>query len=387
MTGLDKKLLFGLGQGRNIEVFDIDIEEGKVAKSKVVGVGGGGNNAVNRMIEAGVRCVDFISVNTDAQVLKLSKADVTLQIGEKLTRGLGAGANPEIGEKAAQESSDEIEAMLKGADMVFITAGMGGGTGTGAAGVIAGIAKKMGILTVAIVTKPFSFEGRPRMAKAEAGIKVLRENVDAIMTIPNDNLLNIIQKDTTIEATFLMADDILRQGVQGISDMIVGSGYINADFADVKKTMQNSGVAHMGVGVATGENKAAEAVKGAIESPLLETSINGARNVLVNITGGKKLSMFEANQVMQIANELVDTDADIIFGVVIDESLEDEIRVTVVATGFDAAMPSAKIFSEISGKDEKPSATKSDSGDTFNPDVNFDIDNVDIPPFLKNRQF
>ncbi len=387
MTGLDKKLLFRLGQGRNIEVFDIDIEEGKVAKIKVVGVGGGGNNAVNRMIEAGVRCVDFISVNTDAQVLKLSKADVTLQIGEKLTRGLGAGANPEIGEKAAQESSDEIEAMLKGADMVFITAGMGGGTGTGAAGVIAGIAKKMGILTVAIVTKPFSFEGRPRMAKAEAGIKVLRENVDAIMTIPNDNLLNIIQKDTTIEATFLMADDILRQGVQGISDMIVGSGYINADFADVKKTMQNSGVAHMGVGVATGENKAAEAVKGAIESPLLETSINGARNVLVNITGGKKLSMFEANQVMQIANELVDTDADIIFGVVIDESLEDEIRVTVVATGFDAAMPSAKIFSEISGKDEKPSATKSDSGDTFNPDVNFDIDNVDIPPFLKNRQF
>ena len=387
MTGLDKKLLFRLGQGRNIEVFDIDIEVGKVANIKVVGVGGGGNNAVNRMIESGVRCVDFISVNTDAQVLKLSKADVTLQIGEKLTRGLGAGANPEIGEKAAQESSDEIEAMLKGADMVFITAGMGGGTGTGAAGVIAGIAKKMGILTVAIVTKPFSFEGRPRMAKAEAGIKVLRENVDAIMTIPNDNLLNIIQKDTTIEATFLMADDILRQGVQGISDMIVGSGYINADFADVKKTMQNSGVAHMGVGVATGENKAAEAVKGAIESPLLETSINGARNVLVNITGGKKLSMFEANQVMQIANELVDTDADIIFGVVIDESLEDEIRVTVVATGFDAAMPSAKIFSEISGKDEKPSATKSDSGDTFNPDVNFDIDNVDIPPFLKNRQF
>lgn len=368
-------------------MFDIDIESGKVAKIKVVGVGGGGNNAVNRMIEAGVRCVDFISVNTDAQVLKLSKADVTLQIGEKLTRGLGAGANPEIGEKAAQESADEIESMLKGADMVFITAGMGGGTGTGAAGVIAGIAKKMGILTVAIVTKPFSFEGRPRMAKAEAGIKVLRENVDAIMTIPNDNLLNIIQKDTTIEATFLMADDILRQGVQGISDMIVGSGYINADFADVKKTMQNSGVAHMGVGVATGENKAAEAVKGAIESPLLETSINGARNVLVNITGGKKLSMFEANQVMQIANELVDTDADIIFGVVIDESLEDEIRVTVVATGFDAAMPSAKIFSEISGKDEKPSATKSDGGDMFNPDVNFDIDNVDIPPFLKNRQF
>lgn len=367
-------------------MFDIDIEEGKVAKIKVVGVGGGGNNAVNRMIDAGVRCVDFISVNTDAQVLKLSKADVTLQIGEKLTRGLGAGANPEIGEKAAQESADEIEGVLKGADMVFITAGMGGGTGTGAAAVIAGIAKKMGILTVGIVTKPFTFEGRPRMAKAEAGIKALKENVDAIMTIPNDNLLNIIQKDTTIEATFLMADDILRQGVQGISDMIVGSGYINADFADVKKTMQNSGVAHMGVGIATGENKAAEAVKSAIESPLLETSINGASNVLVNITGGKKLSMFEANQVMQVANELVDTDADIIFGVVIDENLEDEIRVTVVATGFENPGVHPDFFSDIiSGNGDRARATKNDKGAEFDAKVDFEIDDIDIPTFLKNK--
>ncbi|HIV03087.1 MAG TPA: cell division protein FtsZ [Candidatus Aphodoplasma excrementigallinarum] len=353
------------------------METGNVAKIKVVGVGGGGNNAVNRMIDVGVKCVDFIAVNTDAQVLKDSKADTKIQIGEKLTRGLGAGANPEIGEKAAQESRDEIEAMLKGADMVFITAGMGGGTGTGAAAIIAGIAKELGILTVAIVTKPFSFEGRPRMAKAEAGIKNLRENVDAIMTIPNDNLLKIIDKNTGIVETFLMADDILRQGVQGISDMIVGSGYINADFADVKRTMANSGVAHMGVGVAKGDNKASEAVKAAIESPLLETSITGARNVLINITGGKDLTMFDANQVMQFANELVDTDAEIIFGVVIDENLDDEMRVTVVATGFDSVTPSAEVFKKIKDTEEKEPA--------FNPSVNIELDNVDIPTFLKNR--
>lgn len=358
-------------------MFDIDMETGNVAKIKVVGVGGGGNNAVNRMIDVGVKCVDFIAVNTDAQVLKDSKADTKIQIGEKLTRGLGAGANPEIGEKAAQESRDEIEAMLKGADMVFITAGMGGGTGTGAAAIIAGIAKELGILTVAIVTKPFSFEGRPRMAKAEAGIKNLRENVDAIMTIPNDNLLKIIDKNTGIVETFLMADDILRQGVQGISDMIVGSGYINADFADVKRTMANSGVAHMGVGVAKGDNKASEAVKAAIESPLLETSITGARNVLINITGGKDLTMFDANQVMQFANELVDTDAEIIFGVVIDENLDDEMRVTVVATGFDSVTPSAEVFKKIKDTEEKEP--------TFNPSVNIELDNVDIPTFLKNR--
>ena len=267
--------------------------------------------------------------------------------------------------------------MLKGADMVFITAGMGGGTGTGAAAIIAGIAKELGILTVAIVTKPFSFEGRPRMAKAEAGIKNLRENVDAIMTIPNDNLLKIIDKNTGIVETFLMADDILRQGVQGISDMIVGSGYINADFADVKRTMANSGVAHMGVGVAKGDNKASEAVKAAIESPLLETSITGARNVLINITGGKDLTMFDANQVMQFANELVDTDAEIIFGVVIDENLDDEMRVTVVATGFDSVTPSAEVFKKIKDTEEKEP--------TFNPSVNIELDNVDIPTFLKNR--
>ncbi len=360
------------------KLFEIDMETGNVAKIKVVGVGGGGNNAVNRMIDVGVKCVDFIAVNTDAQVLKESKADTKLQIGEKLTRGLGAGANPEIGEKAAQESKEEIESVLKGADMVFITAGMGGGTGTGAAAVIAGIAKELGILTVAIVTKPFVFEGRPRMVKAEAGIRSLRENVDAIMTIPNDNLLKIIDKNTGIVETFLKADDILRQGVQGISDMIVGSGYINADFADVKRTMENSGMAHMGVGIAKGENKATEAVKLAIESPLLETSINGARNVLINITGGKDLTMFDANQVMQYANELVDSDAEIIFGVVIDENLDDEMRVTVVATGFDSVAPSSNIFNKFNAGDD-------DKMPSFNPSANVDLENVDIPTFLKNK--
>ncbi len=378
-------------------MFDIDVETSKVAKIKVIGVGGGGNNAVNRMIDAGVKCVDFIAVNTDAQVLKESKATAKKQIGEKLTRGLGAGANPEIGEKAALESRDEIEAMIKGADMVFITAGMGGGTGTGAAAVIAGIAKELGILTIAIVTKPFTFEGRPRMAKAEAGIAKLRENVDAIMTIPNDNILKVVDKTTTLANSFLMADDVLRQGVQGISDMIVGTGYINADFADVKRTMENSGVAHMGVGVAKGENKATEAIKMAIESPLLETSIQGARNVLVNITGDKNLTLFDANDIMRTANELVDSDAEIIFGVVIDENLDDEMRVTVVATGFDGERPVAPkqaeeapkqtdFFGQIKAQSEEADAEAA-AEPSFSPTASVELDNVDIPNFLKNKNF
>ena len=381
-----------------LTLFDIDVETSKVAKIKVIGVGGGGNNAVNRMIDAGVKCVDFIAVNTDAQVLKDSKATSKMQIGEKLTRGLGAGANPEIGEKAAQESRDEIEAMIKGSDMVFITAGMGGGTGTGAAGVIAGIAKEMGILTIAIVTKPFTFEGRPRMLKAESGIQKLRENVDAIMTIPNDNILKVVDKNTTLENSFLMADDVLRQGVQGISDMIVGTGYINADFADVKRTMENSGVAHMGVGIAKGDNKATDAIKMAIESPLLETSIQGARNVLVNITGDKNLTLFDANAVMQTANELVDSDAEIIFGVVIDENLDDEMRVTVVATGFDGSPRPIKKEEKpvVEEKEDKPAnwfgdmiANKEEPEEeqSFSPTANVELENVDIPNFLKNKNF
>ncbi len=378
-------------------MFDMDLETSNVAKIKVIGVGGGGNNAVNRMIDAGVKCVDFIAVNTDAQVLKESKAVAKMQIGEKLTRGLGAGANPEIGEKAAMESRDEIEAMIKGADMVFITAGMGGGTGTGAASVIAGIAKEMGILTIAIVTKPFTFEGRPRLAKAELGIAKLRENVDAIMTIPNDNILKVVDKNTTLANSFLMADDVLRQGVQGISDMIVGTGYINADFADVKRTMENSGIAHMGVGVAKGENKAAEAIKMAIESPLLETSIAGARNVLVNITGDKNLTLFDANDIMSMANDLVDSDAEIIFGVVIDENLDDEMRVTVVATGFDSARPAAApvkaaeekkddFFGNLISKTEV-AETPAAEDTSFAPTASAELENVDIPNFLKNKNF
>ncbi len=363
-------------------MFDFDTEVSRLAKIKVVGVGGGGNNAVNRMIEAGVKCVDFISANTDKQALMISKANCKIQIGEKLTKGLGAGADPEIGEKAAQESKEQLESVLKGSDMVFITAGMGGGTGTGAAPVIAGVAKGLGILTVGIVTRPFSFEGRPRMTNAEKGIDLLKENVDAIVTIPNDNLLSIIDKKTGIMDTFRMADDVLRQGVQGISDIIAVPGYINCDFADVVAIMKEAGIAHMGVGTAKGENKAEEAVKMAIESPLLETSIEGARGVLLNITGGKDLSMFDANQAAQFVQNLVDNDAKIIFGVALDESLEDEMRITLVATGFDSINPAKPMYQDIFRKLGSEGKEKEES---FFSSGNLGLDNVDIPTFLKNR--
>lgn len=363
-------------------MFDFDTEASRLAKIKVVGIGGGGNNAVNRMIEADVKCVDFIAVNTDKQALMVSKANCKVQIGEKITKGLGAGADPEVGEKAAQESRDEIEGILKGCDMVFITAGMGGGTGTGAAPVIAGIAKGLGILTVAIVTKPFSFEGRPRMTNAEKGIELLKENVDAIVTIPNDNLLQIIDKKTGIMDTFRMADDVLRQGVQGISDIIAVPGYINCDFADVVAIMKGAGIAHMGVGSAKGDNKAEEAVKMAVESPLLETSIEGARGVLLNITGGRDLSMFDANQAAQIVQNLVDSDAKIIFGVALDESLEDEMRVTLIATGFDSVSSIKPSYKDLF---KRFSAENKDGEDSFFPSTNIELDSVDIPTFLKNR--
>lgn len=263
--------------------FDIDMEQ--FAQIKVIGIGGGGNNAVNRMINAGLRGVEFISINTDKQALFLSKANTKIQIGEKITKGLGAGANPDIGEKAANESKDEISQSIKGADMVFITAGMGGGTGTGAAPIVAQVAKEMGILTVGVVTKPFIFEGRKRMQFAERGIENLKEAVDTLVTIPNDRLLQIAEKKTSIIDAFKMADDVLRQGVQGISDLITVPGLINLDFADVKTIMLNTGLAHMGIGRASGEERAEEATKKAIESPLLETSIEGAKGVLLNITG------------------------------------------------------------------------------------------------------
>ena len=308
----------------------------KFAKIKVIGVGGGGGNAVNRMIAAGLQGVEFIAVNTDAQALLHAMAPKRIQIGEKLTRGLGAGARPEIGEQAAEESRDDILQSLQGADMVFVTAGMGGGTGTGAAPVVAACAREIGALTVGVVTRPFMFEGRMRQKKAEAGIAKLQQHVDTIITIPNDRLLQVVDKKTSITDAFSLADDILRQGVKGITDLIAVPGLINLDFADVKSIMSNAGSALMGIGEATGENAAVAAAKFAIESPLLETSIEGAHGVLLNITGSKDtLSMYEVNEASSTIQEAVNVDANIIFGAAIDETLGDIVRVTVIATGFD----------------------------------------------------
>jgi cell division protein FtsZ len=314
--------------------FDMDLDQ--FAAIKVIGVGGGGNNAVNRMIAAGLQGVEFISVNTDAQALLLSQAPYRIQIGEKLTKGLGAGANPEVGEKAAQESRDELLKALKGADMIFITAGMGGGTGTGAAPIVAECAKEVGALTVGVVTRPFSFEGRRRQSQAERGIAKLKEAVDTLITIPNDRLMQVVDKRTSIVEAFRIADDVLRQGVQGISDLIAVPGLINLDFADVKTIMQETGSALMGIGVGSGDNRAAAAAEAAIKSPLLETSIEGAKGVLLNITGGASLGLFEVNEAAEIIARAADPEANIIFGAVIDESYDDEVRVTVIATGFDA---------------------------------------------------
>lgn len=316
-------------------MLDFDVEVQQFAQIKVIGCGGGGNNAVNRMIKEGLKNVEFIGINTDKQALAVSQASQKIQIGDKLTKGLGAGANPEIGRKAAEESKDEISQAIKGADMVFITAGMGGGTGTGAAPVVAEIAKSMGILTVGVVTKPFPFEGRKRMLHAEQGIKELKQTVDTLVTIPNERLLTMVDKKTSLVEAFKFADDVLKQGVQGISDLITIPGLVNLDFADVRTIMLNKGLAHMGVGKGTGDNRAQEAAKQAISSPLLETSIMGATGVLLNVTGGADLGLLEINEAAEIVQEAADPDANIIFGAVIDESLKDEIRITVIATGFE----------------------------------------------------
>lgn len=316
-------------------MLELDMDLDQFAKIKVIGVGGGGNNAVNRMISSGLQGVEFISVNTDAQALIHAMAPKRIQIGEKLTRGLGAGARPEIGEQAAQESREEILAALKGADMVFVTAGMGGGTGTGAAPIVAECAKEIGALTVGVVTKPFVFEGKKRQKQAEIGTANLKEKVDTLITIPNERLLQVVDKKTSMMDAFRIADDVLRQGVQGISDLIAVPGLINLDFADVKSIMSDTGSALMGVGIGKGDNAAVEAAQAAINSPLLETSIQGARGVLLNITGGSNLSLFEVTEASQIIQEAADEEANIIFGSVIDESLNDEVRVTVIATGFD----------------------------------------------------
>ena len=338
------------------------------AQIKVIGIGGGGSNAVNRMIEAGLRGVDFIAVNTDAQALYLAKANVKVQIGEKLTKGLGAGANPEIGRQAAEESREEIQQILKGADMVFVTAGMGGGTGTGAAPIIAEVAKELGSLTVGVVTKPFSFEGKKRFTQADEGIEILKDKVDTLIIIPNDRLLQVVEKRTPIVEAFRIADDVLRQGVQGISDLIAVPGLINLDFADVKTIMLETGSALMGIGVGNGENRTMDAAKTAISSPLLETSIEGARGVLLNITGGSDLGLFEVNEAADIVAEAADPDANIIFGAVIDESLQDEVRVTVIATGFDQQ------------KERQPREENNIEKGTFNSN------DIDIPAFLRKRK-
>jgi len=314
-------------------------EQPRYANLKVVGVGGGGTNAVNRMIDTGIKGVDFICINTDAQALNLSRAPIKLQIGENITRGLGAGANPEVGEKAADESKDDIMEYLKGADMIFITAGMGGGTGTGGAPVIAQIAREVGALTVGVVTKPISFEGRRRMNVALQGIERLKDSVDTLIVIPNDRLLQVVPRDASILDAFKVADDVLRHGVQGISDLVCVPGLINLDFADVRTVMMDTGSALMGIGVAQGENRAKEAAMQAIASPLLETSIDGAKGVLMNVTGGPDLGLFEVTEAADIISQAADPDANIIFGAVINDNFENTVQITVIATGFDSTMP------------------------------------------------
>ena len=313
-------------------------EEQLPAKIKVIGVGGGGGNAVNRMIQAGIRGVEFLVANTDLQAMRTSLAPVKLQIGGKLTKGLGAGANPEIGKQAALEDTDRILEALHGADMIFITTGMGGGTGTGAAPIIASLAAELGSLTVAVVTKPFGFEGKRRRVQAEQGIRALRDTGDTLITIPNERLLNFVERGTSLNEAFKIADDILRQAVQGISDLITVPGEINLDFADVRTIMHGMGMALMGTGVSTGEHRAVEAAQRAISSPLLEeASIEGAKGVLINITGGADMTLFEVHEAASIIQEAADEEANIIFGTVIDPKMKDEIKVTVIATGFDAA--------------------------------------------------
>ena len=316
---------------------NVNEEETNFAAIKVIGVGGAGTNAVNRMVDSGLRGVDFIAVNTDKQALALSKAPTQIQIGDKLTKGLGAGANPEVGQKAAEESREEIANTIKGSDLVFVTCGMGGGTGTGAAPIIAETAREMGILTIGVVSKPFLFEGRQRMKNAEAGIERLKANVDTLVVVPNDKLLSVVTKGTTMTEAFRIADDTLRQGIQGISDLIAVPSLINLDFADVRTVMQSRGLAHMGIGIGKGENRMIEAAQQAISSPMLETSIDGARAVLINITGGPDTSIIDINEAAQKITAAADPEANIIFGAGIDENLADEVKITVIATGFEKA--------------------------------------------------
>src|SRR5881296_2786832 len=350
-----------------------------LAVLKVVGVGGGGTNAVNRMVDVGLSGVEFIGVNTDAQALLMADADVKIQIGANVTRGLGAGADPEIGFAAAQESRDELKEALKGADMVFITAGEGGGTGTGGAPIVAELGQELGALTVGVVTRPFAFEGRKRADQAERGIDQLRDRVDTLIVIENDRLLQVVERQTSIVDAFRMADDVLRQGVQGITDLITIPGLVNLDFADVRTIMRDAGSALMGIGIASGENRAAEAARSAVSSPLLEASIEGATGILLNITGPKDIGLFEVNEAAEVVTGAADQNANVIFGAVIDESIKDEVRVTVIATGFGAQRrrrrrePGVPV-EEPGGGGEQPS-----SGFEMPPDV------LDVPSFLRDE--
>ena len=344
------------------------IQMNQIAKIKVVGVGGGGMNAVNRMINGGVKNVEFVVINTDKQVLDVSPAETKLQIGKNVTNGLGAGANPETGREAAIESKDEIRAALEGADMVFVTCGMGGGTGTGASPIVAEIAQDLGALTVGIVTKPFRFEGNRRMEQAIIGVDELKKHVDSLIVIPNDKLRDIIDKSTSMPDAFREVDNVLHRGVQSISDLIAVSGLINLDFADVKAVMENRGNALIGIGLATGENRAIEAAKQAVSSPLLETSIVGATDAIINVTGGKSFTLFEAEDAAEVVRASANTDINIIFGAVINENLDDEVIVTVIATGFD---------DEDKSKEENIEEPKKS--------INMMDDEFDIPPFLRDR--
>ena len=370
------------------------------AQIKVVGVGGGGQNAVNRMIAEGLAGIEFIAVNTDQQALMLSHAPVRVRIGEKVTRGLGAGGNPEMGEKAAEESSDELYSLLKGADMVFITGGMGGGTGTGAAPIVARIAKELGALTIGVVTRPFSFEGAPRQRSAETGIEKLKEHVDTLIVIPNDRLLDIVDKRASLQQSFRTADDVLRQGIQGISEVITVPGLINLDFADVRTIMSEGGAALMAVGVATGEGRARSAAEQAITSSLLDVTIDGARGILFNITGGPDMSLHEVNEAASLIKSAAHPDCNVIFGAVVDESMKDQMRITVVATGFDqqSAMPRRVVrqtagatartatprYSSSYGTTQTPASQPKDSEPVVRQSQ-LDPDNLELPSFLRRR--
>jgi cell division protein FtsZ len=374
------------------------------ARIKVVGVGGGGSNAVNRMIAEGIQGVEFISVNTDAQALQLSNAPTRVRIGDKLTRGLGAGGNPEVGKKAAEESAEELYNVLKGADMVFVTAGLGGGTGTGAAPIVAQIAKDVGSLTIGVVTRPFTFEGGKRMTSSEAGMIKLKEHADTLIVIPNDRLLQIVDKKASLQDAFRLADDVLRQGIQGISELMTVPGLINLDFADVKAIMSEGGAALMAVGKASGEDRARMAAEQAISSQLLDITIDGARGVLFNITGGPGMTLFEVNQAAAIIRETAHPDVNMIFGAVIDPNMGDDMRITVIATGFERAV-SRRITTpsviqrpvehntgipvgrmpEHANVASAPAQQSQPSNAEFRPQT-FNSDDLDIPTFLRNRK-